>query len=57
MFGGVGAPPEGKEEVGCCSQMATFTYKDGREQEKTGGIDTPYSVVSVCMRLVLISGN
>ncbi len=43
---GVGDPPEGREEVGHCSQMALFT-RDDSDICATNTVGTPYNIVSV----------
>ena len=45
QLSGVGDPPEGREEVGHCSQMALFT-RDDSDVCANNTVGTPYNIVS-----------
>ena len=45
-YSGVGAPPRGREDLGHCSQIATFTLQASSPlSNELQSVGTPYSVV------------
>ena len=44
-YSGIGEPPLGREDVGCCSQMATFTLST-HHRRNCDSVSTPYTIVS-----------
>ena len=49
VYQGIGDPPAGREDVGCCSQMAVFTRCEEMTEKSTAEATEiqPYSMVSV----------
>ena len=56
-FSGVGKPPPGREDLGYCSQIATFTSQRKPSGDNPVLLDTPYTVVSLTNAFFCVCRN